>query len=64
MNLEIKIQDGRWLVNDKPINDLTPNERNALDHHLEGFKNCLETANQKLTSLKKSGLKSNNHKFK
>lgn len=64
MVLEIKIEEGRWLVNDKPINELSPNERNALDSHLEDFKNCMETANQKLTSLKRSGLKSNNHKFK
>lgn len=39
MELLIRIEDGRWTVNGKKFEDLTPNEITALDAFFENFKN-------------------------
>lgn len=57
--LTIKIIAGKWFVNDKPLSELTPNEKQLLDHFFLNLKNSLEKSNRKIKNLKV-----HNHKFK
>ena len=50
MNLEIKKHEGRWLVNNQPVNNLSPGEKRVLDELISGAK--LESLNIKEESNK------------
>jgi hypothetical protein len=56
--MTIKLEDGKWFLNDKPFEDLSPNERQCMDNFFSNLKNSLEKANERLKNLK-----SHNHKF-
>lgn len=57
--ITIKLQDGKWFLNNKSFEELTPNEQQCLDNFFSNLKNGLEKANARLKNLK-----SNNYKFK
>lgn len=57
--MTIKLEDGKWFLNNKSFEELTPNEQQCLDNFLSNLKNGLERANARLKNLK-----SNNYKFK
>lgn len=57
--LIIKIIAGKWFVNEKPLSELTPNEKHLLDHFFLNLKNSLEKSNRRLKNLK-----AHNYKFK
>lgn len=59
--MNIKLEDGKWFLNNKPFDELTPNEQQCLDNFFSNIKNGLEQVNTRLKNLK---LKSNNYKFK
>jgi len=37
MKLIIEVLDGKWTVNGKLLNELTPNEKNALDQFIKNY---------------------------
>jgi len=37
--MKIELVNGRWLVNDKPYAELSPNEIQILDNFFENYKN-------------------------
>jgi hypothetical protein len=37
MKLIIEVIDGRWTVNGKLLNELNPNEKNALDQFIKSY---------------------------
>ena len=37
MKLTIEVIDGKWHVNGKLLNELTPNEKNALDKFIKSY---------------------------
>lgn len=57
--LIIKLEHGKWFLNNKSLEELTPNEQQCLDNFFSNLKNGLEIANARLKNLK-----SNNYKFK
>ena len=44
--MEIKLINGKWLVNSKPFAELTPNERIVLDKFIADFKSYEEHRTQ------------------
>lgn len=58
-SMTIKLIDGKWFLNNKPFEELTPNEQQCLDNFFSNIKNGLVKANNRLKNLK-----SNNYKFK
>lgn len=59
--LIIKLEHGKWFVNGKPLIELTPNEKQSLDHFFSDLKNSLEKANKR---IKRNYLKKHNYQFK
>ena len=57
--MTIKLEDGKWFLNNKSFDELTPNEQQCLDNFFANLKHGLEKANTRLKNLK-----SNNYKFK
>ena len=37
MKLTIEVIDGKWTVNGKLLNELNPNEKNALDQFIKNY---------------------------
>jgi hypothetical protein len=37
MKLTIEVIDGRWTINGKSFQELTPNEKNALDQFIKSY---------------------------
>jgi uncharacterized protein YbgA (DUF1722 family) len=37
MKLTIEVINGKWHVNGKTLNELTPNEKNALDQFIKNY---------------------------
>jgi len=37
MKLVIEVIDGKWTINKKSFNELTPNEKNALDQFIKSY---------------------------
>ena len=37
MKLVIEVIDGKWTINGKSFNELTPNERNSLDQFIKSY---------------------------
>ena len=58
-SMTIKLIDGKWFLNNKAFEELTPNEQQCLDNFFSNIKNGLVKANNRLKNLK-----SNNYKFK
>lgn len=59
--MTIELKDGKWFLNNKSFEELTPNEQKCLDNFFSNVKHGLEQVNTRLKNLK---LKSNNYKFK
>ena len=57
--MTIKLEDGKWFLNNKSFEELTLNEQQCLDNFFSNLKNGFEKANARLNNLK-----SNNYKFK
>lgn len=55
----IKLSNGKWFLNDRPFNELNPNEQQCLDNFFSNLKNRFEKVNISIKNLK-----SHNHKFK
>ncbi len=58
-SMTIKLIDGKWFLNNKSFEELSPNEIQCMDNFFSNIKNGLVEANNKLKNLK-----SNNYKFK
>jgi len=58
-SMTIKLIDGKWFLNNKPFEELSPNEQKCMDNFFSNIKNGLVKANNRLKNLK-----SNNYKFK
>lgn len=57
-SMTIKLENGKWFLNNKSFEELSPNEMQCLDNFFSNIKNGFQKANTKLKDLK-----SLNHKF-
>lgn len=61
--MEIKLVNSRWLVNGKRIEELTSDEKNALDNKIAYFKYRMKLMDLKIKNIGKD-LAKHNHVFK